>query len=459
MVRRAKNTKDGVIIGDAIHVEELYSVRPRITRIVLDDNLRTTHMLVFGTTGCGKTRLLEHMVDYDIRQGKNIVIIDPKGDEDLLKRVIATAREVGRIDEVLFTSPVYPHLSVRFNPLAHYIRPEEIVQHIIACLPISAKEPFFAEVAKETAHTVVFSMYYLYGKQDKKFTPTIADLHRLTTYDEIQKIIGLLDQHKGDPEAEGWRGRLSAIVGGAKEYFTKITSTLRTTLAQLSLGSIGEVIASVRENEILERFEAGERCILVVWTGALMFRDPALSLSRLIVSMIQALVGRLYAKQRKFSPPLMLYVDEASNVFYDGIEDMFNKARGAGVAIHAFTQSVSDIDARIGEEKARVILDNANTKIFFKVNDPQTSAYVASVVGEVQSATPMYSADGDLRLTARESKALIEEADAIRLKPRQFFCVVKHEAFRGRTVDVRPAKLRLIFPGLSGGNSGVYMDR
>jgi len=445
ILRKCRLKEDGVPIGDAVKVTELYSAKPRIQRIVLPDDLRTTHMITFGTTGCGKTRLLEHMVDRDIRDGKNIVIIDPKGDEDLLKRVVATAKDTGRFDEILFASPVYPHLSVRFNPLAHYIRPEEIVQHVIACLPVSAKEPFFTEVAKEIAHTVTFSMEYLHRRQGRRFEPTIGDLHRLTTYRSIQGIIKELDTLRGDAEAEGWKGRLTALVGGSEEYFAKISSSLRTTLSQLSLGSIGEVISSVRTNEVLERYEAGERCILVVWTGALMFRDPALSLSRLIVSMIQALVGRLYARQNKFRPPLMLYIDEASNVFYAGIEDMFNKARGAGVAIHAFTQSVADIYARIGKENARVILDNANTKVFFKVNDPETSAYVASVIGETDEPTATYSMEGDLRLMATGSKALIEEADAVRLKPRQFFCVCRHEAFKGRTLNVTPATLELAF--------------
>ncbi len=445
VLRKAK-PESGVVLGEAVRVEELYMARPRIQKILLSDDLRTTHMITFGTTGCGKTRLLEHMVDHDIREGKNIIIIDPKGDEDLLKRVVSTAKATGRFHELLFMSPVYPHLSVRINPLAHYIRPEEIVQHVIACLPISAKEPFFTEVAKEIAQTVTFSMHFLHEKAGKKFEPTVEDLCRLTTYRSIDGIIKQLDTFRGDVEAEGWKGRLKALVGGSEEYFAKISSSLRTTLAQLSLGSIGQVIASVRNNEVLERFDAGERCILVVWTGALMFRDPALSLSRLLVSMVQALVGRLYAQQRKFRPPLMLYIDEASNVFYDGIEDMFNKARGAGVAIHAYTQSVADIYARIGKEKARVILDNANTKVFFKVNDPETSAYVASVIGEKQEASAMYSTDGDLRLSARESKSLIEEADCVRLKPRQFFCVRRHESFKGRTVDVSPVSLNLVFP-------------
>lgn len=447
LARRLQHSRSpkGVCIGDGVQVEELYRPRPKIQRIVLDDDLRTTHMITFGTTGCGKTRLLEHMVDHDIREGKNVIIIDPKGDEDLLKRVLWTAREIGRSREVLFASPVYPHYSVRFNPLAHYIRPEEIVQHVIACLPVSAKEPFFTEVAKEIAQTVAFSMEYLCRVQGQKFEPTVADLYRLTTYRSIQGIIKELGTIQDDPEAEMWKGRLTSLVGGSEEYFTKISSNLRTTLAQLSLGSIGEVIASESSNELLERYQEGERCIVLVWTGALMFRDPALSLSRLIVSMIQALVGRLYAQQKRFNPPMMLYIDEASNVFYAGIEDMFNKARGAGVAIHAFTQSVADIYARIGKENARVILDNANTKIFFKVNDPETSSYIASVIGETSEPRPTYSVEGDLRYMDQGGKALIEEADAVRLKPRQFFCVRRHEAFKCRTVNVAPVGLDVVF--------------
>src|SRR5690606_36855958 len=45
---------------------------------------RSGHTLVVGTTRVGKTREAEILVTQDIRRGETVVVIDPKGDLDLL---------------------------------------------------------------------------------------------------------------------------------------------------------------------------------------------------------------------------------------------------------------------------------------------------------------------------------------------------------------------------------------
>src|SRR3546814_21080001 len=63
---------------------------------------RVGHSLVLGTTRVGKTRLAELFVTQDIRR-KNaagehevVIVIDPKGDADLLKRMRSEERRVGK---------------------------------------------------------------------------------------------------------------------------------------------------------------------------------------------------------------------------------------------------------------------------------------------------------------------------------------------------------------------------
>ena len=47
-----------------------------------------------GTTRVGKTRLAELLIAQDIRRGEVVIVFDPKGDVDLLRRVFA---EVGLV--------------------------------------------------------------------------------------------------------------------------------------------------------------------------------------------------------------------------------------------------------------------------------------------------------------------------------------------------------------------------
>ncbi|MCK7582151.1 MAG: type IV secretion system DNA-binding domain-containing protein [Chromatiales bacterium] len=41
------------------------------------------HLLIVGTTGAGKTRLLDLLVTQAVLRGEAVVILDPKGDRDL----------------------------------------------------------------------------------------------------------------------------------------------------------------------------------------------------------------------------------------------------------------------------------------------------------------------------------------------------------------------------------------
>ena len=64
----------------------------------------------------GKTRLLEVIACEAIRAPGTVVVIDPKGDVELLVRAAAQARRMGR--EFRFFSPAFPQASKTFNPLS-----------------------------------------------------------------------------------------------------------------------------------------------------------------------------------------------------------------------------------------------------------------------------------------------------------------------------------------------------
>jgi len=55
--------------------------------IFLPQNLRNGHMIVFGMTRVGKTRLMSVLVSQDIANGDAVMVIDPKGDDELLQDI------------------------------------------------------------------------------------------------------------------------------------------------------------------------------------------------------------------------------------------------------------------------------------------------------------------------------------------------------------------------------------
>ena len=76
--------------------------------IAIPDTERGGHFGCLGTTGIGKTRLVESIVEQDIRKGYSVVIMDPKGDIDLFSKIAQVAAESGRLDELMFLNSIFP---------------------------------------------------------------------------------------------------------------------------------------------------------------------------------------------------------------------------------------------------------------------------------------------------------------------------------------------------------------
>ena len=121
--------------GDAA----IHGVEPDEDAVWMDVGERVGHMLVLGTTRVGKTRLAELLITQDIRRGDVVIVFDPKGDADLLKRMYAEARRAGRAGEFHFFHLGYPELSARYNPVGSFSRVTEVATRITNQLPKRAR--------------------------------------------------------------------------------------------------------------------------------------------------------------------------------------------------------------------------------------------------------------------------------------------------------------------------------
>ena len=104
-------------------------------------------MLIGGTTRSGKTRLLELIVSEAIRGPGTVIIIDPKGDAELLMRTAREAYRMGR--KFAFFSPAHAAQSASFNPFSMCQTTTELAARVQALMPggggMSKGDPFFTE--------------------------------------------------------------------------------------------------------------------------------------------------------------------------------------------------------------------------------------------------------------------------------------------------------------------------
>ena len=144
-----KNNNAITLIGRGVNLADISEEMI----ISIKDEDRSGHFGCFGTTRIGKTRLIENIVEQDIRKGYNVVVIDPKGDVELFSKMVQVAAESGRLAEIMLLTPIYPDCSIMLDPLAYYYMEDELVDHVIS--GIRAKEDYFIAIASEVSQAVV----------------------------------------------------------------------------------------------------------------------------------------------------------------------------------------------------------------------------------------------------------------------------------------------------------------
>ncbi len=435
---RKRNTQ--TLIGKGIALNDK---KNRIQNIWLKDSERKGHLFCFGTTRIGKTKLVESMICQDIEKGYSVVLVDPKGDIALFSKIVQAAFATGREKELCLISPIYPDSSARIDPLTYYYMPEEIVSHVVS--GIKAKEEFFVNVAYETTLVIVLSLI-IFQKMGRINAAHINfdEIKKRCSYSGLEKLKESLSDVTGN-DADEVRAALLQLLESPADYFAKISSSLRTILTSLSTGSVGQIIGKASSNRFMKRLEEGKKVILVIQTGSLLTRRTSHIVARVMISMLQSFVGRRFASGKTVNPPLALYLDEFSNIAYFDIADLFNKAGGAGIWIHAFSQSIADLNAEIGEDHSRKILDNTNTKIFMRVNDPQTAHYISEYSGIVKKFSPILQLGGGIMIRETEEQAVLTE-DAMNLGIQDFFMFGFSGAYKGKTITVKPPLLEVVYP-------------
>jgi len=443
---KKKDDEPKTVIGIGV---DLKDKERKLIDIVLPDSARKGHFWCFGTSRVGKTRVMENMIEQDIKKGYSVVVIDPKGDIELFDKIIQITAMTKRLDDIAFITPIFPDYSAVINPLSSYYMPEEIVGHITSGIE-TGKEPYFFNVAYEISLVLVQSLELIARAQGKNPEFNLLKIKNYISREELEKLkTQELDKliMRNIEYAQQYSMDMQKILDSPQDYYSKVSSSLRVALTELTSGNIGKIIGQVDENRFIKRLQEGKPVILIAHLGSLLTRKAAFTLGKVLISMIQSFVGRAFSSGKTLKPPLCIYIDEAQNALYNGIDDLFAKAGGAGVWVHGFCQSVSQMYAAIGEDYTKTILDNTNSKFFMRVPDLDTAHYIAGQFGTTRKFSPILSVGGGIS-TREEEMPMVREEDIIGLQPRQFYFTSYHGIFKGKTKDTSELFVDVEFPNL-----------
>ncbi len=488
--------------GDpALHGVGLEDERP----IWMDLDDRVGHTLVLGTTRVGKTRLAELLVSQDIRRGETVIVFDPKGDLDLLRRMFAEARRAGRLDQFHIFHLGFPDISERYNPVGEFGRITEVATRIASQLPSQGNSAAFREFAWRFTNIVARALVGLGRKPDyaaiaryvTNIEPLLTDYYQLWLESElpgewragVQTIEVKIDDKKLPFALRGRDPHAVALVKFAKEhnlydpvadglrsafeydktYFDKLTASLLPLLEKLTSGKSGELLApdygdTHDPRPILDWMRViRQQGIVYVGLDALADAEVAGAVGNSMFADLTSIAGQLYKYGDTRGLPevsghhrglIAIHADEFNELIGDEFITLLNKAGGAGVQVTAYTQTASDIEAGIGDRaKAGQVSGNLNTLIMLRVKNEETAAILTDQLPKVRVYTKVAESgttdnddpDTTVDFISRNADRLTE-VETEMLTPADLVKLPKGQAF-GLLDGGRLYKLRLPLAG------------
>ncbi|MGQ0620621.1 MAG: type IV conjugative transfer system coupling protein TraD [Panacagrimonas sp.] len=411
------------------------------TDVWMDLSDRVAHTLVVGTTRVGKTRLAELLIAQDIRRGETVIVFDPKGDADLLRRIFAECRRAGRLDQLHIFHLGYPDFSERYNPVGEFGRITEVASRIATQLPSEGnsgafrefawrftnivaralvglgRKPAYADIARYVTNIepLLIEYYRLWlGKEGpsdwKDAVATIAaNLNEKTLPNAIRgrdpQAIALVrfarERNLYEPVADGLRSAFEYD----KTYFDKLTASLLPLLEKLTSGQAGGLLTPVYadasdKRPVLDWMRViRERGVVYVGLDALSDTEVASAVGNSMFADLTSVSGALYKFGDTRGLPkidgherskVCIHADEFNELVGNEFIPLLNKGGGAGMQITAYTQTASDIEAGIGDRaKAGQISGNLNTLIMLRVKNEETAEMLTTQLPKVRVYTKL----------------------------------------------------------------------
>lgn len=456
---------------------------------------RVGHTLVEGTTRVGKTRLAEVMITQDIARSTDEVVIcfDPKGDADLMIRMYIEALRAGRGDEFYVFHLGYPEMSARYNAVGRFGRISEVATRISGQLSGEGNSAAFREFAWRFVNIVARARHAL--GQRPSYEQILSDVvnidgvlieyaqtklteHHPNAWEVISGIEGKLNDKNIPMAMKGRDKRVVAIeqylqqvkvrdvvleglrsaVRYDKTYFDKIVASLLPLLEKLTSGRIAELLSPDYQDLEDPRpiFDwqqiVRKRGIVYIGLDALSDFEVAQAVGNSMFADLVSVAGHIYkhgiddglpdvpgGKSGKVA--INLHCDEFNELMGDEFIPLINKGGGAGIQVTAYTQTISDIEARIGNAaKAGQVIGNFNNLFMLRVREERTaltltdqlrkvnvaSRMMVSMAGDssdVDSGVDFTSSGGDRISTVQVP--MLEPADVVSLPKGQCFALME----------------------------------
>ncbi|WP_166795570.1 TraM recognition domain-containing protein, partial [Pseudomonas aeruginosa] len=188
-----------------------------------------------------------------------------------------------------------------------------------------------------------------------------------------------------------------------KTYFDKIVASLLPLLEKLTSGKIAHLLAPnysdlADPRPIFDWMQViRKRAIVYVGLDALSDAEVAAAVGNSMFSDLVSVAGHIYkhgiddglpGASAGARVPINVHADEFNELMGDEFIPLINKGGGAGLQVTAYTQTLSDIEARIGNRaKAGQVIGNFNNLFMLRVRETATAELLTRQLPKVEVYT------------------------------------------------------------------------
>lgn len=315
--------------------------------VSIEDRLKHTHII--GATGTGKSTLIANLILQDIRAGHAVILFDPHG--DLVDTVCAHMPE-DRISDVVLIDPSDIEFPVGINMLqAHSDTEREVLSSDLV-----ASFRKFATSWGDQMNSVLGNA--IIALLESPQGGTLHDLRRfLIEADFRKKVISTIT----DPSIKYY---------WLKEYPLLKTNSIGPIITRLDTflrpKSIRNMVIQKKGLD-MEALCNSNKIILCKLSQGLIGAENSYLLGSLLLSTIhQALMRR---QQQINRPPVFIYLDEFQHFIMPSVKEMISGIRKYQTGLILSHQDMQQLQ-REDSELSNTILGNINTRIVFRVGEP-----------------------------------------------------------------------------------------
>ena len=166
-----------------------------------------------------------------------------------------------------------------------------------------------------------------------------------------------------------------------RDHFVQVTANLVPAFRGVTGGRMERLLSS-REPQLTWKSVVAERKVVYFSMSSLLYGEVANRIGRVILQDLIGFLGDRYAFcDPATMTPLTILIDEFSNVAYPGFIDALNKGGGAKANIMLAMQSLADPEAAMGKDGTQRVLDNLNTRVWFRLTDDATAKLAVEGLG------------------------------------------------------------------------------